>query len=69
VVAVRAWPVPLLVSVTVTLGIDAPDGSFIIPVRPDVPDDWAINDGTHSANKTAMNCKQKNLFNVIDSLF
>jgi len=43
--------VSLLVMVTVTFGIAAPEGSVIVPLRPEVPADCAIKDGTHIASK------------------
>jgi len=54
--------------VTVTFGTEAPEGSVMVPVSPDVPDDWAINDGTHSGanSKTAINCTHRNFLNFID---
>ena len=36
--------------VTVTFGMAAPDGSVIVPLRPDVPADCAIKDGMQIAN-------------------
>src|ERR1700678_2807745 len=52
VVAVRVWPVSLLVMVTLTFGTAAPEGSVTVPVKPEVPDDCAMRDGTEIATRT-----------------
>ncbi len=70
VVAVRTCLVSLLVRVTVTFGMAAPDGSVIVPLRPDVPADCAIKDGTQIANiriKTAntASCVQSSVLDLI----
>ncbi len=47
---VRLWAVALLVMVTVTFGMAAPDGSVIVPTGPKFRDDWAIRNGEQIAN-------------------
>jgi hypothetical protein len=34
--------------------MEEPDGSFTVPARPEVPADWAINNGAPGTNKEAM---------------
>jgi hypothetical protein len=70
VVAVRLWPVSLLVMVTVTFGMATPDGSVMVPLRPDVPADCAINEGRQTANNrvkiaTNASCEQSSVLDLM----
>ena len=55
VVAVRTWLVSVLVTVTVTFGTVAPDGSVTTPVRAAVPDDCAKRPGAKTTPRTTNN--------------
>src|ERR1700674_5827689 len=50
VVAVRAWLVSVLVTVTVTFGMMAPEASVTAPASAPVPADWATREGIQAAN-------------------
>ena len=60
--------------VTVTFGMAEPEGSVMVPLRPDVPADYAIKDGTQIANNRVNNATQasrehSSVLNLIVSLF
>ena len=66
-VAVRTWPVVIDVAVTVTFGMEAPEGSFTTPARPEVPADCARSDGAATSNNEAIvnNCTHFRLLDFI----
>ena len=53
VVAVRACPVARLVTVTVALGITAPEESFTVPVIAPVVADWPMSTGADNIDASA----------------
>jgi hypothetical protein len=59
--------VSVLVSVTVTLGTTAPDGSVMVPVRAPVPADCAISDGAEAmVTSTSKKSKIRVAENILD---
>src|SRR5690349_19630936 len=56
---VRVWLVSRLVSVTVALGITAPEGSVSVPVSAPVPADWAMMGGANSISNADASVKAR----------